>query len=152
MKQKPNPFLAALAIVTALIAVPVANAADRIWDATTNTTWNTSTANWTSLAFTNGDNAIFSSASTKGALTLGSSVTPLNLRSNGVNAPATTTITGAAVFPWPWVAALRGPRSFDPGHAALPTRSPFMLACPGHPLPSRNEAENAFLFLQNRNP
>ncbi len=35
MKQKPNPFLASLAIVTALIAVPVANAADRIWDATT---------------------------------------------------------------------------------------------------------------------
>jgi fibronectin-binding autotransporter adhesin len=98
MKQKPNPFLAALALTSVFLSAPMAQAADRTWDATTNTTWNTSTANWTSLAFSNGDNAIFSSASTKGALTLGSSVTPLNLRSNGANTPATTTITGAAGF------------------------------------------------------
>lgn len=99
MKTRFNSFLPALAFSTIFVA-PYSHAADLTWDATTNTTWNTSTANWTgaATAFTNGDNAIFSSASTKGALTLGSGISAANLRSNGVNTPATTTITGAAGF------------------------------------------------------
>ena len=84
--------------LAAIALAPAADAANRIWAASTNTTWNTSTANWSGTAFANGDTAIFSAATGNSALTLGSSVTALNLRSNGATTPATTTLTGAAGF------------------------------------------------------
>lgn len=99
MKTRLNTFLPALAL-SAIFVANSSHAADLTWDATTNTTWNTTAANWTgaATAFTNGDTVIFSSASTKGTLTLGGSVNPANLRSNGTNTPATINITGAAGF------------------------------------------------------
>lgn len=97
MKPRFNSFLPAL-LLSATLSAQLSRATDVVWDATTNTTWDATTANWTSLTFVNGDNAIFSSASTKGALTLGEGVNALNLRSNGANSPATTTVTGAAGF------------------------------------------------------
>ncbi len=98
MKLKNNPFAAAaLALVSLSLSGQHAQAADRIWSNATGT-WDTSTANWSGAVFANGDNAIFSSATGNSALTLGASVNPLNLRSNGANTPATTTITGAEEF------------------------------------------------------
>src|SRR5690242_20648351 len=73
-------------------------AADETWDATVNNVWDTSTANWTgaSTTFSANDNALFSSATGKGGLTLGQSITAASLRSNGANTPATTIISRSA--------------------------------------------------------
>ena len=83
------------------LGIGTAHAAGKTWNVTGGN-WDYSTANWTnsagaSVAFTNGDDAIFSAATGDSAISLAlTNVTVRSLSSAGTNTPATLTITGVA--------------------------------------------------------
>jgi autotransporter-associated beta strand protein len=89
-------LLAGVAVVFGL-AVPT-YAATKILSVTGGP-WDYTTTNWSSAAFSSGDTAEFSSATTINAITLGSlNVAAGNIYGNAANTPTTTTVTGKATY------------------------------------------------------
>ncbi len=95
LKRILSTTIASLAIGSAAHAAAIDQ-----WNSASGT-WNTSLANWINGGtgiFANGDTVQFSTAPANLAITLGATVNPAAIQSNGTNTPATMTITGASGF------------------------------------------------------
>lgn len=76
MTPRSNTYAAILS--TCLLASCIADAQTVIWDAGTNSTWDTSTANWSGATFNNGNEAHFLGAGS-GTVTLTGTIAPNNV-------------------------------------------------------------------------